>query len=171
MKSFTFRLPVKKYIQKYLTSLHGETIPAIMETDIGFVVLSTLTSRLDGKVCRGYNNQWRDPYQATVTFTIPFHYFYLAKKQVSVYTTILLNRYFENKFEEALCNHVEKQGFAGQKLKASIESFARQYNIEIEEDISYEALKKMEYRSRKKNEELFVRRLSPAKNLFSNPAA
>lgn len=171
MKFFTFRLPTKKYIHKYLTAIHGETIPAVMETDIGFVVLSTLTSKLDGKVCRGYNNQWKDPYQATLTFTIPFHFFYLTKKEISVYTCILLNRYFENKFEDALCQHVEKEMAMGKKLKQAIEDFAGLYAIEVEEDISFEALKKMEYRSRKKNEELILRRLSSPKTLFSNPAA
>ena len=82
MKSFTFQLPCKKYIEKYLTTLHGQTINAEMDTDIGYVILATLTSRLEGKVCRGYNNQFNAPYQATITFRIPYHYFYLTKKEV-----------------------------------------------------------------------------------------
>lgn len=173
MKSFTFRLPVKRYIQKYLTSLYGDTIPAQMETDIGFVVLNTLASRIESKVCRGYNNQWgADPYQGTVTFTIPYHYFYLTKKELSIYTCILLNRYFENKFEEDLSRYVDMQDTEGRgKYKAAIEAFAYQYNVEIEEDISFDALKKMEYRARKKNEENNLRRLSPSTNLFTQAVA
>lgn len=167
MKSFTFRLPVKKYVQKYLTTLHGETIPAIMETDLGFVVLMTLSSRLEGKVCRGYNNQWKDPYKSTVTFTVPYHYFYLTKKELSIHTCILLNRYFETKFEEDLSRFVDSFMVKGGKYKSAIEAFAEIYGIEIEDDISYEALKKMEYRFRKKNEELILRRLSPEINLYS----
>lgn len=170
MKSFTFRLPVKKYIYKYLTTLHGDTIPAQMDTDIGFVILNTLASRIEGKVCRGYNGQFKNPWQSSITFTVPYHYFYLTKKQVSVHTVILLNRYFENKFEQDLINHVEKELLIGRKLKAAIESFASFHGIEIEEDISFDALKKMEYRSRKKNAELFLRRLSPVNNLFTGTA-
>jgi len=171
MKSFTFRLPVKKYIQKYLTTLHGPAIPAVMDTDIGFVVLNTLSSRLEGKVCRGYNNQFKNPWQSSITFTVPFHYFYLTKKELSIYTCILLNRYFENKFEQELSTFVEKKLLQGLKIKAAIESFASFYNIEIDTDISADALIKMEYRYRKKNEELILRRLSCPKNLFSNTAA
>lgn len=173
MKSFTFRLPVKKHIQKYLTSLYGETIPAQMETDIGFVVLQTLASRIESKVCRGYNNQWsQDPYQAVVTFTVPYHYFYLTKKELSIYTCILLNRYFENKFEEDLSRYVEMRDTEGRgKYKGAIEAFADYHGISIEEDISFDTLKKMEYRFRKKNEENNLRRLSSTKNLFSEVAA
>lgn len=171
MKYFTFRLPVKKYIQKYLTTLYGETIPAQMETDIGFVVLNTLASRLEGKVCRGYNNQFKNPWQSTITFTVPYHYFRLTQKELSIYTCILLNRYFENKFEEALITYIEKSMLKGKGYKQSIESFSELHRIEIEEDITYEALKKMEYRARKKNNELFVRRLSPPQNLFSKTVA
>lgn len=167
MKSFTFQLPVKKYVKKYLSGIFGDTIPAQMETDIGFVILTTLTSRLEGKVCRGYNNQFKNPWHSTIVFTIPFHYFYLTKKEISIHTCILLNRYLENKFEQALSIHVEKHIARGGLIKQAIEDFCRLYQIQIDEDITLDALKQMEYRSRKKNTELILRRLSPQKNLFN----
>ena len=172
MKSFTFRLPVKKYIQKYLTTMYGPTIPATMETDIGFVVLNTLASRLESQVCRGYNKQFDNGKNGDITFTIPFHYFYLTKKELSIHTAILLNRYFENKFEEELSRFVHSRNTEGWgKYKKAIEDFAAFYNIEIEEDISFDGLKKMEYRHRKKNIENSLCRLSPIKNLFSEAVA
>ena len=83
-----------------------------------------------------------------------------------------MNRYFENKFEEELSRFVDKQDLEGWgKYKNAIEAFAKHYNIEIEEDISFEALKKMEYRFRKKNLENSLRRLSPTHNLFSTAVA
>lgn len=190
MKSFTFRLPVKRYIQKYLVSKYGESIPVEMDSDVGFVVLQTLASRVDGKVSRGYNNQFGSPIQDTVTFHIPYYYFYLTRKEISPQTIILLNRYFENKFEEDLCNYVHsinlafrikksivenmagKTGLTSRHLleehgglgefsrKQAIIQFVQSHGIEIEDDITLQNLVKMEYRFRKKNENKFVRRLS-----------
>lgn len=169
MQVFTFQLPVKKYIQKYLNTLHGETIPAVMDTDLGFVVLMTLSSRLEGKVCRGYNDTffWDNSYKGQVTFTVPYHYFYLTKKELSKQTCIMLNRYFETKFEEDLSRFIDNFTVRGGKYKMAIRAFAENYGIEIDVDISFEGLKKMEYRFRKKNSEKFLRRLSPEINLYS----
>lgn len=171
MKHFTFQLAVKKYVQKYFTSMYGPAIPARMETDIGFVILNTLASKLEAQVCRGYNNQFKNPYQAKLVFTLSFHYFYLIKKEVSVQTGILLNRYLENKFEEALSIHVEKCVARGGEIKQAIEEFCQLYKIGIDEDVSFDALKKMEYRSRKKNLQNNLCRLSPEQNLFSSAVA
>lgn len=170
MKHFTFRLPVKKYIEKYLTTIYGPTIPAQMETDIGFVILNTLSSRLDAKVCRGYNKLLHTGSMGSITFTISYHYFYYTKKQLTVHTAILLNRYLEKKFEDDLVRFMQVQKiYAKCSYKKSLEAFAKLYNIELDEDITFDALIKMEYRSRQKNIELFLRRLSDEKNLFSKP--
>lgn len=172
MKSFTFRLPVKKYIQKYLTSLYGETIAATMETDIGFVVLNTIASRIDAQVARGYNKVFNNTYQAQVTFIIPFHYFYLTKKEISVSTCILLNRYFENKFQEDLMKFMALANLNqwGNYRKA-LEQFAEIHKIDIEEDITYDGLRKIEYRCSKKNSEKSLCGLSPIYNLFNQSIA
>lgn len=150
MKHFTFRLPVKRHVYKFLSTKYGETIDAQMETDIGFVVLNTLASRLESKVCRGYNNQFADPYPSVITFNVPLHFFYLTKKEISVHTGILLNRYFENQFKQALHLHISYSSTTGWGLyKKAMESFCAMYNISLEEDISFDTLKKMESRYRK----------------------
>lgn len=173
MKFFTLRLPVKKYIQKYLTTLYGPTIPATMDTDIGFVVLNTMASRIEGKVARGYNKEFSNFKSAIVTFTVPFHYFYLTKKELSIHTCILLNRYFETKFLDELSSFISMRGIKGNGgYCKAIEEFASFYNIEIEEDISFDGLKKKEYRhrnkaiirERKKNFNNKLRNLSPNTN-------
>lgn len=199
MKTFTFRLPVKKYIQKYLTTVYGETIPATMDTEIGFLVLNTLGSRISAQVSRGYNSQLFATNKADVTFTLSYHYFYLTKKEVTTQTGILLNRAFEAMFEEDLCRYVDAYYQAGkliqdtidqlaghwrarQEMMASIENidysrqkyilkFANFHNIDLEKDITLDALIKMEYRRRKKNHKESLCRLSGVKNLFSNAVA
>jgi hypothetical protein len=172
MKHFAFRMPVKKYVQKYLTALYGPTIPATLDTDIGFVILNTLSSRLDGQVCRGYNKPLQQGKMGQITFIISFHYYYYTKKEVSVHTAILLNRYFENRFEEELIRYMQVQDINCKGgYKKALEAFAALYNIELDEDISFDGLKKMEYRSRKKKFKLSLCNLSPAKTLFSESAA
>ena len=169
MKYFTFRIPVKKYIYRYLTTLHGETIKAEMDTDLGYVVLNTLASRLDAKVCRGYNNQFKDRYKEAITFCIPYHYFYLTKKEISVHTCILLNRYFENLFEKDLYNFISMYNIeAYGRYKVALESFCALYNIEVEEDISFDSLKKKADRYRKRIPEKFLRSLSQFNGLFQS---
>jgi len=169
MKYFTFRLPVKKYIQKYLTTLYGETIPATMDTDIGFIILNILASRLESQVARGYNKQLQAGVPGSVTFTIPIFYWYYTKKQLSVHTCILLNRFLENRFEDELCRFIAMRDTEGHgKYKKAIEDFSRIYNIELEEDITFDGLRKMEYRSRKKRAEVSLCKMSPINNLFSD---
>lgn len=163
MKSFTFDLPVKRYIRKYMVAKYGEIIPASMETDLGFIILNTLASRLEAKVSRGYNNQFENPYTSTITFSISFHYFYLTKKEISIYTCILLNRYLENKFEEDLLSFIylktEGEPRYGEQKKY-IEEFSKRHNIELEEDVNFETLKKKVDRGRKKNNNISLRSLS-----------
>lgn len=160
MKHFTFKLPVKKYIAKYLTTLYGETIPVKMETDIGFVILNTLASRMESQVTRGRVDLLLNRYDSTITFVIPFHYFYLTKKEVSPMTCMLLNRYFETKFENDLCSYVNAARLMGTKRKKAIEKFTAIYSIDIDIDISSDALRQSEYRHRKKNFDKFLCRLS-----------
>ena len=170
MQYFTFNLPVKKHIQKYLTVKYGQVIQARLETEIGFVVLNTLASRLEAQVSRGYLDLWQGRYNSSVTFRMPFHYFYLTKRDVSPFTCTLLNRYFEQKFEEEFCQFVEIATTAGSKRKKAIEQFSFKYQLDIEDDISFDALKQMDYRSRKKNIENSLCSLSPENNLFSKTA-
>lgn len=167
MHCFTFILPSKTYIKKYITALHGDPIIITLNTDFGFVVLNTLASRIESKAWRGCIDIWQNRYSDQVTFQIPFHYFSITKKEVSPFTIGLLNRYFENKFEEELYREITKYRSAGNTYKKSIELFLTQYKIDLEIDISYDAIIKAEYRNRKKNQNKFSRDLSTPQNLFT----
>ena len=166
MHSFTFVLPSKTHIKKFITSTHGDPIRLDLKTDIGFVILATLTSRLDGKCGRGSGliDHWQDRYKDKIIFKIPFHYLDISRKEVSPYTFALLNRYFENQFEAELNRHIQKSIAGGNTIKKGIENFMDHYGIELEEDISYDAVKKAEYRSRKNLSKKSTRILSPAAN-------
>lgn len=166
MKYFSFKLHVKPHIQKYLTALYGVRIPANLESEVGLVVLNIISSRMESKVCRWHLLQSEERHQGEVTFMIPINYYYLTQKDVSKLTRGLLNRYFESRFQTDLCRHVSAYTQFGGGYKAAIEKFADMHGIVLEEDITFDGLKKIEYRHRKKNLEKAVRSLSPTQNLF-----
>ncbi len=148
MQCFTFTVPVKTYIKKYLLGQFGDPLIINLDTDIGFLILTTITSRLEAKACKGLLDNWKKRYNDSISFKIPFHYFSLSKKQVSPTTYALLNRYFENKFKEDMCRYVDdRRGLSDKKI---IELFIQQYDIVLDEDISVDALLKSEYRLRQK---------------------
>ena len=148
MQCFTFTVPVKTYIKKYLLGQYGDPIIVSLDTDIGFIILTTITSRLEAKACKGMLDNWKKRYNDSISFKIPFHYFSLSKKEVSPVTFALLNRYFENKFKQDLCRFVDdRRGLPDRKI---MEIFIQQYDIDIDEDINVDALVKSEYRMRQK---------------------
>jgi hypothetical protein len=69
---------------------------------------------------------------------------------------VLLNRFLEECFETALRQFIS-EGAKGEGryvgYKDAYYAFAEAYNIIIDEDISFDGLKKIEYRSRKKKSE------------------
>lgn len=166
---FTVSIPVKPYIKKYITSMHGETILLHQGTNLGFLMLNVLSSRLESKQARGYIDKWAGRYTEKMVFRIPYHFFSITKKEVSPLTVVLVNRGFENDFEWHLCTWVEIQRRAGMETKKAIEAFCDHYGIELEVDISFDAIKKQEYRARK-NFEKISRNLSREKNLFTGLA-
>lgn len=163
---FTVRLPVKTYIRKYITSNYGDPLLLNLDTDIGFLMLSTLTSRLESKMSRGYLDLWKNRFTDEITFRIPYHFFSITRKSVPPTTYILVNRFLESIFERDLSRYVSLHRAAGHETKKAIELFCENNRIDLEVDISYEAIKKQEYRSRKKIFEKSSRILSPQKTLF-----
>lgn len=161
MQHFTFILPCKTHIKKFVTATLGAPIIVDLKTDTGFVILSTLTSRLEGKVPRGSIDHWEDRYKDKLTFRIPIHYFSISKKETSPFTFVLLNRYFENLFEKEFNIFVGKKKNEGATIKKCIEDFLDQYGIDLEIDISFDAIKKSEWRYRKTLSNKVSRNLSP----------
>ena len=170
MHWFTFHLPVKSYIKKYLVSNYGDPIILTLNSDIGFIVLNTLSSRLETKLtrgCKGCIDIFQNRYTDKVIFRIPYHYFSITKKEVEASTVYLLNRYFENSFEKEMYKFVSDKNNQHFSRKKRLELFIGHYNIEIETDITADALIKAEYRYRKKITKEFSPILSSPINLFT----
>lgn len=79
---------------------------------------------------------------------------------------ILLNKLFEERFEEDLAKHCRLQEICGVQIKHSMEEFCNLHNIVVDEDISEDALKKKEYRTRQQFSKDFIANVSTAKTHF-----
>lgn len=164
MNHFKLTLPVKPYIRKYLAVLYGDPIIINLNTDIGFAVLNALASRMEFKISKGNIDLFQNRFTDEIELRIPIHYFSLTKKDVSSNTIVLLNRYLEYKFDLELKVHLATSKVPyGTTVKKGIELFLSIYNIEMDVDITYEAITKANWRHNKNLSDKFSRNLSEAK--------
>ncbi len=170
-KHFVLTIPTKTYLKKYLNTLYGSPI---VFTTINYFGMS-LIGFLERKFYNRDSNevityQKFDVLNDQVNIHLPRHW--LAKNNrgygydINTANIILLNKLFEERFEEDLCRFCLVYASAGVEIKDAIEEFCRLFSISLEEDISYEAVKKKEYRYRKKMEELFTPHLSREKSVI-----
>lgn len=150
MEKFTVQLPVKPYIKKYLTNLYGDPILLDFSSNIGFIILTSLTSTLDSKLFSYYGFRGDlKRFSQSVSIKIPVHYFDICNNELSFRQVALINRYFEDRFEEEMCSYVINDVTRGFEKKVSIQNFCIFHNVELDTDISSDAIVKMEYRFRK----------------------
>lgn len=161
-KYITVKLPCKPYIRKFVEALYGNPVRADHSTNLGCIINLTLEKTIYE------NRQFRNPVHKdirdSISVLINHWQFQRLGFDFSNENILVINRILENSFEESLYqfvrNHV-KEGVRFKGYKEAIEQFADSYGIEIEEDISYEGLKKKEARfrnkvdSRKENYSLF----------------
>lgn len=97
--------------------------------------------------------------QDTVNFCASFKTMAYKGHSINPDKIIAINRYFEDVFIDDLYRFCleRTKGSSGWRpgIDAAIEEFARAFNIIIDTDISFDALKKAEYRHRKKQEEFY----------------
>jgi len=167
VRNFSLSIPTKTYLKKYLYKRYGYPIQINNQTLIGIVVGSILEKKVHD------NNPKEDRENKFATFSdklelvIPAYkiYSYEQGLHVSKKKAIVINRYFEVQFEEDLyryCLHntdpvsrnLNYKGRGGCGYDKAIINFASQYNLEIDVDITFESMKKNEYRFRKKIESL-----------------
>ena len=168
MQSFTVRIPVKPHLKKYIECIYGNPIRVSLQNDIGHVILTTLSSRMDSAISRdavavSAIDAQHDRIREEILVVIPFHLYYRLNKDVTPYNKILLNRYFQTCFDNDMFFVVTSLVNCGISRKQALERFADQLNIVIDEDISMDALIKSDYRMRQKNLKKILRDLSTLK--------
>lgn len=167
MQFFTVPLPTKTYLKKYLTSIYGEVrIPS--DNTFSDVLLAMMASNFHVKLGKLRLDEQLGRYCDKLPIKFQPDLFYRLPNALSEHNIIRINRYFENKFKEDFCSAVERMTWMGLDRQTAIEHFAEAHSIELEVDVTFDALKKMEYRYRKEKEEKSLAQLSPANLLFQN---
>lgn len=157
LSACTLDMPCKGYIKKYYNSLYGDPVVLNHSSDFGDTILTKMASTPLSQVNKKILTIAQKDYNQEMKFQLPLDMLYRITTVLTEQQAYTINRYLENVFETDLCMIVSIAGVFGVEKKTAIERFANKYEIHLEEDITYEALQKKEYRFRKS---------STAKNIF-----
>jgi hypothetical protein len=172
LSSYTIDVPCKGYIKKYYNCIYGDPVPLSHASDFGDTILTKMAatplSQVNKKIL---NIAFRD-FDQQLKFQLPLDTFYRIDVRPTEQQVYGINRYLENVFETDLCMIVTCAGIFGVEKKRAIERFAEKFGIRLEEDISYEALQKKEYRYRKSStaKNIFLLQLSSPFSVFKRSA-
>jgi len=145
---FNVKIPVKAYIWKYLAARYGFPLEVKASTSFGDIVLTKLKDTTKTKLSSYDLNIKLRSYNSVLRVLIPWDYLYRINQELSPSVIVRLNNFFENQFREELHRYVQALTDTGETVKEAIEKFAEKYGIELDEDVSFDCLKKMEYRDR-----------------------
>lgn len=153
-KTYCITVPVKTYIAKYFTHLYGHPIPLSHQDDFGDSILTKLSTAPLIRPTKYDRNITMRYFKTAVKLQVPMHMFYRLENKITDAHIININRFLENTFETSFCTWVLCQAAAKVQRKTAIEQFCDAHDIDLEIDITYEALKKLEYRDRIYKEKL-----------------
>lgn len=156
---YSVSLPVKAYIKKYIHTIEGSPIRFDSNSMLCMIIRAYLQSKAKSGRSRQELISAVSIRRERLEIQIP-----KTKKNISVIglhikedNIVLINRYLEELFEQELHRFINQyiQSAEGRYkgYKEAYFSFAELYNIVLEEDITFDGLKKLEYRNRKKYSE------------------
>lgn len=157
MKEFTVTIPCKRYIRKYFNHIYGEEISLSHEDDFGDSILTKLSTKPIVRLSKQFMNIAFRDFNDQLKFKLPFDFFYRVEHTLNPQNIYNINRYLQNTFETDLFIIMNIGSAFGVERKISAEAFARKYKIEMDKDITLDAMLQSEYRTRTGK---------PLKNLF-----
>jgi hypothetical protein len=154
VKTFALTIPTKSYIRKYIHRRYGYPVILNHKHLFGSVVLSYLQKKVYTSGATSIHQATYSTYRDRVEMVIPQSYIIknIHGLNIPLEKAIVVNRYFENQFEEDLyhfCKYNLTKNGKHPGYDVAICQFADRHAIEFDVDITFEALKKMEYRFRK----------------------
>ncbi len=157
MRKFAIRVPTTRYLKKYLSRHYGHPIPINNFNPFGVMVIALMQK----KSVTGLDIVKKDTrfleYNDFIMGVGSFNLHRTAGVRLDDDAIIQINRFFEASFEETLYQFVRFNLTTHPRFPRydqALYKFAFRYGIEFDEDISYDGLKKIEYRYRKKIEKL-----------------
>ncbi len=153
-KHFELTIPTKPYLKKYLHALYGDPLFFTIHNHFGICIAAFLSRPFQFHHRKELLKIRTDKFEDQLTINLPMAF--LTSRQagfdISDNHIITLNKLFENRFEEDLWRFCMAMNLRKRETKDAIEDFCCVYNISIDDDITFEALKKKEWRFRKKME-------------------
>lgn len=164
MNHYSIQLPTKAYLCRYVQTIYGQgsdkTVTIDPTSDFGDLIFTKLSSNIHCNLSPVEVNHKLSRLPDKIKMQIPFHWFRkLPVKDLSPHQVIRINRHLQNIFERDLCEIVFRAHyFLGIDRQTAIECFAHNHGIQLEVDVTFEALKKMEYRYRHEHARYQVRK-------------
>jgi hypothetical protein len=167
---YSIQLPTKPYLAKYIQSLYGK--PVIFTEDNYFGM--SLLGFMERKFYMRHNEEITHRHFDKLTHQLEIFFPSWWLKQ-SHYPTdlpkqniILINKLFEERFEEDLAKHCISYDLIKLEIKQAMEDFCFLHQINIgsdsDDDISFDALKKKEYRTRRQFSQGYIIQLAKKKS-------
>ena len=158
MKTFPVTIPAKGYTRKFIHKRYGCPVPINNSTLVGVVVSNILEKKKvynDISPVEAMEQRYQrltDRIELVITAGKFFHM--ALSPVISKEKVIAINRFWEALFEEELHMFCQKNIVPGRYsgYDKALDKFADLYKIDFDVDITFDALKKMEYRFRKKLE-------------------
>lgn len=150
---FALTLQTKPYLKKYLQARYGSPIIFSSNSVLGTILIGLLE-----RPYKSHESKTKIQHRAFDNYDCPLE-IYLPKSWLNKYRyghtlsehhIITFNKYFENQFEEDLAKECDRACRYRVELKKTLEEFCWHHHIEIDEDITMDALQKKCYRYRKK---------------------
>ncbi|MCK9402933.1 MAG: hypothetical protein M0Q26_06010 [Chitinophagaceae bacterium] len=160
---FTVTLPTKAYLKKYLEAQYGHPLIFSINSYFGQVLALVLAKNVYPDRNTAVVHKAFDKYDNFIDIKMPAKWLkhYRYGTDIDPKKAVYINKLVENKFEDELVNYCTLLDMFDIKRKDSLLDFCTRYNFEIDVDITFDSIKKMEYRYRQKNKEKYKRILSP----------
>lgn len=170
---FPILIPTKRYIKKYLQSIYGKghAKEIVINTShyFGMAILGFLDRTYYAREKKELVHQKFDVFDANLTLKAPK--WWLTQKKFGSDLTkqniIYINKLFEERFEEDMSKFCALYHTVGVERKDALEEFCKLHDIEIDVDITMEAITKKEYRYRQGAIKEFLDKLSAPKEVQS----
>jgi hypothetical protein len=157
IRTYSVNVPTKAYLRKYIYAEHGWPLELNYTTTLGTLILCMLGNEEFSINMNNGDKETRIQFMNDeIEFTAPLNTMRYKGYSLNRDKIIAINRYIENSFVEDLhryCKYNIKDTAWRPGIHKAIEAFAESYGIVLEEDISFEALKKAEFRYKKRMEE------------------
>ena len=144
-------IPVKGYLHKYATRIENIGDNPLDLTNcgvIGFQLKLLLENKTNVNHKDKVSNNTLTKYDSALKFKIHYRWSAYNNLFISRQSIVIFNSFLYYLFHEDLLKCILRGERDGIPIKDSIFTFAEMYGIVIDEDISFEAIKKASYRLR-----------------------